>query len=139
MGKPTYSEHLETLAAVITHLALYKRPKRTVHGIATESQIGEQAVQFVLDNFGGIFKKYLAKSPSGEALYALHVRHARQSAVDGDDAELEPLDPQYLTILLEFVSHRAQDESQRRTSYIVAWIGAAVSVIAAAVALIGTG
>ena len=108
---------------------------RTVAGIAKESQLDEKAVSFVLENFSGIFKKYRATNSNGEALFALHVRHARQSVAD--DSEREPLDPQYLTVLLEFVSQRAQDESQTRAGFIVAWIGAAVAIIAALVALAG--
>ncbi len=134
MSRPIYSEHLETLVAVITHLAVYKHPKRTTQGIAKESQLNEQEVKTVLDSFRGIFKKYRATSPSGEALYALHVRHARQSVESDGDPEREPLDPQYLTILLELVSHRAQDEAQYNTGIKAALIGGGIAI---AVAVLG--
>lgn len=131
MGKPIYFDHLEALAAFITQLALHKQSKRMVQGIAKESQFHERGVSTVLDSFHGIFKKYHATRLSDEALYLLRDLHALQSSNSDESAEPEPLDSQYHAILLEFASHRAQDESQWRTSCIVAWVGAGVAVFAA--------
>lgn len=142
MSTPSYSEHLEVLTAVITHLAMGKWARRTVRGLGDASQLDEEKVQAVLDNFSSLFKKY--KTPSkktGSPYYALHLRHARQwvegeDKDNGEQAQKEPLDPQYLTILLEFISHRAQEETHRNTAMKVAWISGSIAIGVAAIGAI---
>lgn len=152
MHKPKYSDHLDTLIAVVTHIGVGKYVKRTVKGIAADAQLEPQSVAFVLTNFPGLFKKYKdARSLTGDPLYTLHILHAgKWLDNEGDDSrpnraasayakEKVPLDPQHLAVLLEFISHRAQDETQHSIAWRTGWFsllaGAVGGAIGAAAAI----
>lgn len=141
MGKLRYSDHLDTLTAVVTHLAMGEHIKRTANGLAADTQIDEHGIATVLDGFPGLFKRYgKDTSPEGRVLYSLHLVHAgRHLLTDTRGDRVNPLDSQYLATLLEFISHRAQDEYQRATAVTSARIAALVSILGAVVSLFGPG
>lgn len=148
MATKPYSENLDILVAVVTHIAVGEYIKRTASGIASEAQLEPAKVERVLNCFPGLFKKY--KDPTrqtNEDRFTLHVLHAGQW-LDGtrDDSEpirLRPygekrrLDPQYLTVLLEFISHRAQDEALQATSWRTALLGFISGVVGGTIGAIG--
>lgn len=151
MRHPSYSKNLDSLIAVVTHIAAGRDDKRTAQGIAASAQIDPKKVAYVLQSFPGLFKRYQdAKGKNGEAFYTLHVRYAEKwlDVRDDDAPPTRPraygdpqkhLDPQYLAMLLEFISHRAQDEVLHTIGWrtvLFGLVGAVVSAgIGAAVAL----
>ena len=139
MKRPQYSKNLETLIALVTHLAMTDWAARSPPNLAKALSIDQAEIENVLESFKGLFRK--SKNPSkktGAHFYALQLRHARQWLQDDDDedAKRPPLEQEYLSTLLEFISHRAQEESARSLGFISAWAAAGATILVAIIAII---
>lgn len=136
-----YSDHLETLIALVTHLAMTDWSMRTPPNLAKALSIDEAEIQAVLDEYKGLFRMSTTRSKkSGKHFYTLQIRYARQwleERVDDDEGEKKPpLEAEYLTTLLNFVTHKATEERNRNVSLITAWIAAGASLLVAVLAII---
>lgn len=109
---PKYADNIDTLVALTTHLAMTDWSMRTPPNLAKALSIEESKIQYVLDNFKGLFRRSTKKSSkTGTHFYSLQLRHARQWLEDAfeedEGAKKPPLEPEYVTMLLNFISHRA--------------------------------
>ena len=111
-----YSDHLDTLVALATNLAMTEYKARTPSKLAKTLSLNESEVLLVLENFKGLFRKSRKKkSDSGEHYYTLQLRYARRHLEkddeDEDDPEpREPLESIYLATLLNFITNQADHE-----------------------------
>lgn len=136
-----YSEHLETLIALTTHLAMTDWSMRTPPNLAKALSIDEEDIQLVLDRFKSLYRRSPRKSKkTGAHFYTLQIRHARQwleDAADEDEGvKKPPLEAEYLTTLLNFITHRASAEGSRSLGLWSSWITAVASFIVAIIAII---
>jgi hypothetical protein len=141
--KPKYGEYLDTLVALVTHLAATRYKSRTPHGIATSLSLDHDEVQTVLKGFRGLFHESAeADRKTGEKYYTVHLRYALRSQDDGKegDEELarEPLPGDQLIALIDFIRHSAEQErfeettrQELKSTRRIAWIAAASAIIAA--------
>ena len=110
-----YTEHLDILIALTTHLALttsqYK--SRTVPNLVAELGLEAPDVRFVLETFPGLFRKSRGTTTSGEHYYSLRARRALRFPGE-DNQPLPELRVDVLKALLEFVSQRAETEKEER-------------------------
>jgi len=136
-----YSDHLEALIALVTHLAMTDWSMRTPPNLAKALSIEETEIQYVLDNFKGLFRRSQKTSKkTGVHFYTLQIRYARQwleeQAGDDEGPQKPPLEVEYLTTLLEFVTHKAAEERSRSLGFITAWIAAGGSLLVAILAIV---
>lgn len=143
--KLNYSAHSETLVAVVTHLAMTDWNMRTPGGLANALTIDKAEIQAVLDEFKSLFRKSPHHSrKSGDSYYALQLRHALRWRDQDDDSDAQkaetkekddPLEAEFLSALLSFISERVQEEAQTRAVRHAAWIGATAALVVGLVAL----
>jgi len=144
MAQARYSEHLDTLIALATYLALTPRMSRTSPGLAADLSLPESDVRTTLDGFPGVFRKSRNPSSDGESFYTLHARYAlRTSDAEGDLQNVAELRSELLSTLLQFASHQAAQESsvdqfQRQLAHNLraTWIAAGAAVVAAVLAAV---
>lgn len=136
---PSYARHLETLMAVVTHLAVHKWSIRQPKGIANDLSIDEAEVAEVLKTFKGLFRQSKKLSQDHSAhFYSLHLRFARQNPDENSDQDKPPLESTYLVPLLEFISENAREEAKISSSLRIAWLTAGLSLAASSLALLIT-
>ena len=140
MKSLSYSKHLETLIALITHLAVTDWLMRTPPNLAKALSIEEKEIENTLESFKSLFRKSVKKSTkTGAHFYSLQLRYAqqwREETDDDEDIRKSPLNPKYLIALLEFASDKARQESERKVGLNIAWLTTAGSLIVAIVAII---
>ena len=143
--KTRYSDNLDTLVALVTNLAMTKHKARTPSKLAKRLSLDEGEVLLVLESFRGLFRKSRRKkSASGEHYYVLQLRYARrwieEEAEDEDDPDpREPLEPEYLAILLDFITKQADHEQahkRQRSSNVYVMVGAWIAAVAAIIAAV---
>ncbi|MBT1120890.1 hypothetical protein ACYCFL_19450 [Stutzerimonas nitrititolerans] len=143
MKKPRYSDNLETLIALVTHLAMTDWATRSPPNLAKALSIDQSEIERVLESFKGLFRKSKNTSKkTGAHFYALQLRHARQWLQDDEENEESkrpPLEQEYLSMLLDFISHRAQEETGRSLGFVTAWIAAGASVLVAILVIVFKG
>ncbi|WP_185825824.1 hypothetical protein [Xanthomonas sp. SI] len=142
MKKPRYSENLETLIALVTHLAMTDWAARSPPNLAKALSIEQSEIEGVLESFKGLFRKSKNTSKkTGAYFYTLQLRHARQWLQDEEDEDSKrpPLEQEYLSTLLEFISHRAQEESGHSLGIVTAWVAAGASILIAILAIVFKG
>jgi hypothetical protein len=144
-GQPHYQDHIETLTALVTHLAMTDWSLRTPQGLAVALSISEDEVTTVLDTFKSLFRKSRnLSSKNGKPMYALQLRHARQWLVgdaDDDEQTKPPLEPEYLTTLLNFIIERSNQEaraSEALWTNIVALVISGIALAGSIVSLVLT-
>lgn len=144
-----YSEHLETLIALVTHLGLTYRRSRTPTMLAKYLGLEKAEVQKVLSDFKGLFRESVSVE-NGEHFYTLQIRYARRwldetesDSDDDDTVQRPPLAPEHIAGLLSFVSRMVEQEQtgarQRARNWFTlagAWIAAAAAIAAAIIALV---
>jgi hypothetical protein len=104
----SYSQHVDTLTALVTYLALTPEKSRTVGGLARDLGIPPAEVQEAFDACPAVFRK--KQNSDGTWFYTLHARYALRPYDAAEDTELPPVRPEVLAVLLEFVTQRARDE-----------------------------
>lgn len=135
-ARPSYSRHLETLMAVVTHLAVHKWSIRQPRGIAKDLSIDEADVRDVLDTFKGLFRRSIKTSDDhGAPFYSLHLRFARQGSDENQQQDKAPLESEYLIPLLEFISENAREERKNVMGLKIAMLTAGLSLIASLITL----
>ncbi len=143
-----YSNHLETLIALVTNLAMTRHRSRTPRALAKYLSLDYGQVLYVLTSFKGLFRESIAVTDNGEHYYTLQLRYARRwledEAPEDDNSALEePLEADYLSTLLNFISGMIANEqasarqySENRAALIGAWVAAIAAIVAAIVILI---
>lgn len=150
MAKVKYSDHVETLIALVTHLGMTRYKSRTPSKIAESLDLDQQEVIFILEHFRGLFRKSKNTSSSGEHFYTLQLRYARrwlaQEPQEGeeDPEPVEPINSDSLTALLNYILEMVEQEqtTTRQSSsnkiVIIASVIAAISALCGAcIGLIG--
>jgi hypothetical protein len=153
MSDPTlnYTTHFETLVALVTHLAVVggdEADAANAPKLAKRLRLNEQEVEYVLDNFHGLFRRsemqYPTKNYGQQYKYTLQLRYARRKYVDGQVANVgEALSNEELFALLEFISNKVREEQENerqakgnRVTMIGVWIAAALSLASIIVSLL---
>jgi hypothetical protein len=141
-----FSDHLDTLVALVTYLAMTRHKSRTPKRLARELSLDPDKVIYVLENFKGLFRKSQRKTDdSDEHYYSLQLRYARRWIEEGagddeDDPDPKaPLEAEYLSTLLSFISSQAEQEQayrRQKSSNIATMIGAWIAAFAAILAAI---
>lgn len=124
------------------HLATTDWTIRSSPNLAIALWIEQVEIERVLESFKGLFRKSKNTSAkTGAHFYTLQLRHARQWLRDdeNEDDKRLPLEPQYLSTLLEFISHRAQEESGRSSGLVTAWVAASASVLVTILTIMSKG
>jgi hypothetical protein len=138
----SYSDHLETLIALLTHLAMTDWSMRSAPNLSKALSIEESEIEYVLENFKGLFRKSKTKKSKAN-FYALQIRHARQwlneEESEDENTKKPPLESEHLTALLDFVIRKAEQEKNHSHGFITAWIAAGAALIVAILAIIFTG
>ena len=144
MTRPRYVDHLDTLIALATYLALTPKTSRTCRGLAIDLSLPEDEVRSALTGFPGVFRKSRNLSSEGEPFYTLHARYALRIAdADAEAQDLAELRSDLLSALLQFASQQAAQESatdqfQRQLTHSLrgTWVAAGAAVVAAVLAAI---
>ena len=141
---PKYSDHQETLIALVTHLAMTDWSARTPTNLAKALSVESTEITKVLNEFKGLFRQAKKKSKkTGDHFYTLQIRHAKQwldeSEDVGEDDKKPPLEPEILTKLLDFVISKAAEERANKIASIVPWIALFGSLIVAGLAIVFKG
>ncbi len=122
-----YTENIDVLMALVTHLALTRRKSRTPANLASDLGFGGSDVERVLNGFPSLFRRSKNTSKeTGEHFYTLHHRFALRTQEGGDDPAREPLSDAQLGTLVSFIT--AMENSERQ------WRALRVPVICAAIA-----
>lgn len=141
-----YSDNLETLVALVTHLAMTQYKSRTASVLATDLSLDRDHVLHVLQTFKGLFRPsqnlYRPDKGDPEPYYWLQLRYARWYLEDKkeDAGKVEPpLEADYLTALLDFIMKMVdQEKTEKRqlSSNAVAIVASIIALIASVVAAI---
>lgn len=120
---PKYSEHYETVIALVTYLAVCQRYSKrfdktidnaTSDWLANYLNLEVDEVAFVLDNFRGLFRK-TKEAYDGLHRYSLLLRYSLRSYTTADAPDTsKPLSNEELFALLNFVSSKASEEQQEQ-------------------------
>ncbi|MDE1225686.1 hypothetical protein MCT03_15820 [Vibrio aestuarianus] len=138
---PKYSEHQETLIALVTHLAMTDWSARSPTNISKAISIDKDEIITVLESFKGLFRKgKRINKKTNENYYSLQIRHARQwledTDTDDEESKKPPLESEYLNKLLDFVIAKAAEERSNKIAVFGPWLTAAASLVVAALAII---
>ncbi len=141
---PKYSEHQETLIALVTHLSMTDWSARTPTNLAKALSIESSEITKVLDEFKGLFRKSKKKSKKNDDhFYTLQIRHAMQwldeSEDEGEDDKKPPLETEILTKLLDFVISKSAEERANKISSIAPWVALFGTLIVAGLAIVFKG
>jgi hypothetical protein len=139
-----YADHIDTLTALITYLALTDRKSRPSGPLADALSLPRENVLEVLDGFPSIFRKSNRVDSTGNHFYTIHARFALRPYDGGDEDDLPQVRADILKVLLEFVTENARAEraqrdltSQLRNSTTNAYLAIIGAFIVAVIALIG--
>ncbi|WP_024850893.1 hypothetical protein [Hydrogenovibrio kuenenii] len=138
---PKYSEHQETLIALVTHLAMTDWSMRTPTNLSKALSIDVNEIKIVLEDFKGLFRKSNKKSKkTDDPFYTLQIRYAKQwldeNEEENENDKKPPLESEILIKLLDFVIAKAAEERANKILSIAPWITALASLVVAALALI---
>jgi hypothetical protein len=126
---PSYSKHFEMLTALVTYMAMDKTAVHQPKWFANQLSSDISSVKKVLSEFKGLFHESISKSKDyGDSYYSLHLRYARQELDENEKQVRKPLDLEDLTGLLNFISGKATEETQRKTGITTSIIAAVVVV-----------
>ena len=136
--KNRYYHDLDTLVALISHLAVGKTSQRTPSGLARDLSIDESTIVRVLDEYKALFRKAGRPKPgASQAPYSLQLRYALQYVENEDLSVLKPALPtEHVTTLLTFVADMAKQERSWSMQTVVALIAALASFVVALIALV---
>lgn len=137
-----YSEHLDTIVALVSYLGTTDGMTRTPNHLAEKLSLNYDEMVFVLTNFKGLFRESKSKN-SDEKVYDLHLRYGLGWLENKKQDDERFLDAKYLEVLLGFISNMVAHEeaekrqiSANRTATIGAWIAAVAASIAALIEII---
>ncbi|QDO82391.1 hypothetical protein FM037_02960 [Shewanella psychropiezotolerans] len=138
---PKYSDHQESLIALVTHLAMTNWSARTPTNLEKALSINKSEIEVVLSSFKGLFRKSKKKSKrTDDYFYSLQIRHAKQWLNETDDEDEDsrkpPLETEHLTKLLDLVISKAADERRNKIAVVGPWVTAIASLVVAALAII---
>jgi hypothetical protein len=136
--KNRYYHDLDTLVALVSHLAVGRASQRTPHGLARDLSIDEATIVRVLDGYKALFRKASAPKPGAtQEPYSLQLRYALQYVEQEDWTVVKPpLPTEHVTALLTFVADMAKQERSWSMQTIVALIAALASFVVALIALV---
>ena len=126
---PTYSQHSETLLALVTFLATCeihdndqeRRDNASAQELSVWLSLELPEVETVLDGFHGLFRKSQTLHPTGTTVkeldyrYVLVLRYARRKYFGTGKPEWgSPLSNEELIQLLSFVGDKVRDEQESK-------------------------
>jgi len=90
------------------------RKSRTAAKLAADLSMDPGEVQETFDAFPRVFRKSKTTDSGGHAFYTIYARYALRpyDAREDDDAELRPVRPEILGVLLEFITQAARGEQE---------------------------
>ena len=122
-----YSENLDTLIALTTHLAMSEYKSRTPSAMSADLGLDYENVLHVLKAFTGIFrqskkvsKKDIEPNGNSEHFYWLQLRYARwylENKNEEDERLEPPLEAEYLVALLDFIVKMVEQEKAESRQY----------------------
>jgi hypothetical protein len=132
---PKYSDHRETLVALVTYLAKCqnddevqkKRDDATLVELTKRLGLDRSEINTVLDQFKGLFRKSIEEhhtDKENDYRYALLLRYAQRTYVD-DAPQPEwasPLSNQELMQLLSFIESQSREEEESKRQMRGNWI-----------------
>ena len=138
-----YSEHFDTLIALVTYLGVGRfeeKDSKNIPSIAQHLNIEEEEVKFILNSFRGLFRKSEEKFYStygNQYRYTLLLRYSKRNYENSNLMQIgEPLKEKELFEIYKFISDLAQEEQRNirtkitnRNTLIAAWIAAFFSFI----------
>jgi hypothetical protein len=138
--EPSYSKHFDALVALTTYLAITSSEDLDAANsfrLAEQLGLNTQEVEFVLDNFKGLFRKSLKKYQTTDFgiqhNYTLQLRYARRIYIDGSIANLgQALSNEELFSLLEFILGKVKEEQEnerQNSSNRITMVGAILAAI----------
>lgn len=147
----SYSNHFETIVALVTHLALAtgndgKSDDSNAMRLAAHLGLDPAETVEVLDNLKGLFRRShetFASSSGPQHRYSLQLRYARRTYQESELVQAsKPLSNDDLFSLLTFVIDKVREEQENqrlsqsnRTTMVGAWIAATMALIAALASL----
>lgn len=147
----SYSQHFETLVALVTHLAVTggaEADAANAPKLADRLGLDKDEVMTVLDGFKGIFRRtqdqYQTSNYGLQYKYTLQLRYARRKYVDGKVVNVgEAITNEELFSLLDFITNKVREEQENerqsrsnRVTMIGVWLAAAMSFVSAIVTLL---
>lgn len=147
----SYSDHYETLVALITYLAIAspegRKDASNAPRLADHLGLDLDEVRNVLGKFKGLFRRSqetFSSSYGPEYRYVLQLRYARRKYIKGELADVgEPLSNEDLFSLLTFITDKVREEQEdkrqtrsNRVTMIGVWTAAILSFISATIALL---
>ena len=113
MGRPKFSDSLNSLVALITYLGCTDFQSRRAEPLAKDLGIPFNEVQKTLEGFPTFFRRSRnPKQGTNEHYWTLHIRYALRPVTDSDDAKGPPLAPSELVPLLEIVTTMVAQERE---------------------------
>jgi hypothetical protein len=146
--KMKYSDHFDTIIALISHLSMCKYDSRTLPNLSKDIGINNNEVEKVVNGFPGIFRKSINVSRSGEAYYTLQMRYARRwrGMIDEDEINEDPkaeespfVEDEYISLLFEFVTNMVNQEKEdwrNRLTNTFTIVASLIAFIASIIALV---
>ena len=146
----SYSQHFETLVALVTHLAVVggdEADAANAPKLADRLGLDEQEVVEVLESFKGLFRKTQERYPSKnyglQHRYTLQLRYARRRYIDGKVVNVgEAMTNEGLFSLLEFITKKVSEEQEsarharsNKITMIGVWVAATLSLVTAIISL----
>jgi len=147
----SYSQHFETLVALVTHLAVTggdEADAANAPKLADRLGLDKDEVMTVLDGFKGIFRRtqdqYKTSNYGLQHKYTLQLRYARRKYVEGKVVNVgEAITNEELFSLLDFITNKVREEQENerqsrsnRVTMIGVWLAAAMSLISVLVTLL---
>ncbi|MBD1870294.1 hypothetical protein H6F95_23975 [Cyanobacteria bacterium FACHB-471] len=146
----SYSQHFETLVALVTHLAVVSGNEADAANalkLAQRLGLDKQEVISVLDNFKGLFRRtekpYPTKNYGLQYKYSLQLRYARRKYVDSNVVNAgEALTNEELLSLFTFITNKVNEEQEtarqakeNKITMIGVWVAAMLSLVSTVVSL----
>ena len=151
MAEQRFTEHFDTLIALVTHLSSTHFKSRTPTKISEALGLDRAEVMKVLDLFPGFFRRSKNQSQEdAEYFYTVHLRYARRKQADSS----ESLSPEELSSLFNLITQMTTHEHESsllalelreaqkgiqqttRITVIVAIVSALTAIVAAVIAVV---
>lgn len=116
-----YSDHFDTLVALISHLGATDKASRTPTRMAKDLGFAKEEVQNTLDFFPSFFRKsrHSSNEPAtkDDHFYTLHLRYSRRKSDDENGEKSQPLGTDEINMLLNLVAHMVEQEQENSRTY----------------------
>jgi hypothetical protein len=138
---PRYSESVDYLVAAIMYLGTHTYYwARTPKHMASELSLDEARLSSVFEGFPGLFRRSAKRASNRQYFYSLQARYAQREGEGTVDPEqvsyIEPLSPERLELVLNFVLQMAEQETRERHNRTTNYVAVGAAIVSAATAII---